>query len=150
VMRTDRTVDQVMVTIPKTLDASSTVSTVRAALANDHVHMVLLVDGRRLLGTVTAADLASAVDPDSPAVAFSSLRGRIVQPGRPVRVVMASMVATGRRRLAVVDDDHRLLGLLCLKRTLDGFCTDDGVRARAAERAQMAPNPHPAYGRSRH
>ena len=39
----------------------------------------------------------------------------------------------GTRRLAVVDDDGDLLGLLCLKRTLDGFCSDADVRARALE-----------------
>jgi hypothetical protein len=42
---------------------------------------------------------------------------------------------TRRVRLAVVDDDGVLTGLLCLKRKLTGFCTDADVAARAAERA---------------
>jgi hypothetical protein len=44
------------------------------------------------------------------------------------------MRAQSTRRLAVVDGTGRLVGLLCLKRTLDGFCSDADVRARAVER----------------
>jgi hypothetical protein len=36
----------------------------------------------------------------------------------------------GRRRLAVVDADGALLGLLCLKASGDGFCSDDGIASR--------------------
>ena len=39
-------------------------------------------------------------------------------------------------RLAVIDEECRLLGLLCLKRTRLGFCSDADVQARAAERQQ--------------
>jgi len=136
-MSAHQTVARVMLTIPKTLNLSATVDIARAALADDHVHMLLLVDDGKLFGTITAGDLVSADDPDSPAVAFSSLRGRIVRPDQQASVVQASMIATGRRRLAVVDEDLRLHGLLSLKRTLAGFCTDEGVRARAAERADI-------------
>ena len=45
-----------------------------------------------------------------------------------------AMQASGDRRLAVVEDDGRLLGLLCLKRSGDGFCTDAGVAERRAAR----------------
>ena len=37
------------------------------------------------------------------------------------------MITTGIRRLAVVDGDLRLLGLLCLKASRTGFCSDEGV-----------------------
>ncbi len=40
------------------------------------------------------------------------------------------LVRSGRRRLAVVGSDGRFLGLLCLKRTHQGFCSDLDVRAR--------------------
>jgi hypothetical protein len=36
----------------------------------------------------------------------------------------------------VVDSDHRLLGLLCLKRHLGGFCSDDGVAERRRARRE--------------
>jgi len=41
------------------------------------------------------------------------------------------MIATGRRRAAVTSADGRLLGLLCLKASQAGFCSDQDVRARA-------------------
>jgi len=44
------------------------------------------------------------------------------------------MSRTGRRRLAVVDDGGVLVGLLCLKRTGRGFCSDLDVASRAASR----------------
>jgi hypothetical protein len=40
------------------------------------------------------------------------------------------MLAAGLRRLAVVDGQGSLLGLLCLKRHLGGFCSDADVAAR--------------------
>ena len=41
------------------------------------------------------------------------------------------MTATGRRRAAVTSADGQLLGLLCLKASQAGFCSDQDVRARA-------------------
>ena len=35
-----------------------------------------------------------------------------------------------RRRLAVLDDSGRLIGLLCLKGNGTGYCADDGRRGR--------------------
>lgn len=43
-------------------------------------------------------------------------------------------LARGLRRLAVVDEAGRLEGLLCLKRTATGFCSDRDVASRARER----------------
>jgi hypothetical protein len=48
------------------------------------------------------------------------------------------MTATGRRRAAVVSDDGRLLGLLCLKASRAGFCSAQDVRARALGAADPA------------
>jgi hypothetical protein len=47
---------------------------------------------------------------------------------------MVEMIAGGQRRRAVVDDEGRLLGLLCLKASGRGFCADADVAARARER----------------
>ena len=62
-----------------------------------------------------------------------------------------AMLAAGGRRLAVVDHRLRLLGLLCLKRSGLGFCSDRDVAARAlANGAPFAPAPIPtSAGRSR-
>jgi hypothetical protein len=40
------------------------------------------------------------------------------------------MTQTAQRRAAVVDDSGRLLGLLCMKKTGTGFCSDQDIRQR--------------------
>jgi hypothetical protein len=65
------------------------------------------------------------------AVALGRLAGRTVSAGASVAEVRWAMTATGRRRAAVTSADSRLLGLLCLKASRAGFCSDQDVRARA-------------------
>ena len=48
-----------------------------------------------------------------------------------------AMTAAGRRRAAVISADGRLLGLLCLKVSRAGFCSDQDVRARALGEADL-------------
>ena len=52
--------------------------------------------------------------------------------------VRRAMTETGRRRAAVTSADGRLLGLLCLKASRAGFCSDQDVRARALGEADRA------------
>lgn len=110
-----------------------TAAEARQVFEDDHVHALLVVDGGRLLAVVQRSDLVGA-SPGRPAASFGRLEGRVVDPDAELEPLRRRMVACGTRRLAVVDDD-RLLGLLCLKSSGEGFCTDDGVAARAAERA---------------
>lgn len=125
-----RTVAELAVTEPKTLPATATVAAARDALLDDHVHLVLLVADGELRGTVDRADLTG--DPARGALEVARLEGRTVDAAEPVLAVHRAMVATGRRRLAVVDG-RRLVGLLCLRADGRGFCTDAGVAARAAD-----------------
>lgn len=125
-------VRDVMLTEPKTLPAGASVDDARAVLAGDHVHMVLLTQGATLLGTLTGADLVD-VPADEPALAWSVLSGRTVPPDASAGVVLGLLVRASSRRLAVVDADRTLLGLLCLKRSGTGFCSDTDVAARAAD-----------------
>jgi hypothetical protein len=55
---------------------------------------------------------------------------------------MSALLLEKRRRLAVVDHTGRLLGLLCLKHDGRGYCTDEGIRARATEARRSALNQH--------
>jgi CBS-domain-containing membrane protein len=123
-----------MVTTPKLCGPESTVSVVRDLFADDHVHAVLIVDAGVLVAVVERGDLAADLAANSRAAPAGRLAGRIVSPGAPLQRTRRLMLATRRRRLAVVDDNRALLGLLCLKRHGNGFCTDAHVRARAAER----------------
>ncbi|TCK25892.1 CBS domain-containing protein [Pseudonocardia endophytica] len=117
-----------MLRFPKTCGPRTSVADARALLADDHVHALLVVDGGVLLAVVEGADLAGAGD--GAAAHAGRLDGRVVGPRDDLAAVHRRMADARIRRLAVVDDERRLLGLLCLKRSGRGFCDDDGVRAR--------------------
>lgn len=125
-------VGDVMIRHPKVLAPDATVREVRAVLRDDHVHMVLLVSDGLLHGTLVREDLMAAPGGDR-ALELSRLVGRTVGPDAPAELVRQRLVGGGLRRLAVVDRQGRLLGLLCLKRRQTGFCGDADVAARAAE-----------------
>ena len=127
----DRTVGEVVVRFPKTLDAGATVAIALGELEDDHVHMLLLTRDGLLLGTLVPADLVAAPASD-PALRYATLAGRTIGPTVPADEALHLLVARDERRRAVVDDDGRLIGLLCLKRRGTGFCSDDDVAARHA------------------
>lgn len=124
------TVDEVMVRRPKWSPADATIADVRALFVDDHVHMALLVREDRLMGAVLRADLDVSTGSGEPALTLARLEGRTVTPGSCLAPVRSRMIATGQRRLAVVDHDGRLMGLLCLKRAHHGFCSDQDVASR--------------------
>ena len=129
-----RSVADAMITRPHLHSAGTTVAEARAALTDSHVHLLLLVDDGHLLGTVERDDLHEVADGTGQALHVSRLDGRTLGPDQPLEVAYAELVAAAQRRRAVVDAGGRLLGLLCLKGSGSGFCTDDGVAARAVER----------------
>jgi hypothetical protein len=67
---------------------------------------------------------------DDPARPLAVLAGRTIHPAASEDVALRALVASDARRLAVVDDDGLLVGLLCLKRRRTVFCCDDDLRAR--------------------
>jgi CBS domain-containing protein len=106
--------------------------------ARQKTHLLVLVEHGVLVSTVVRDDVEGRTDPATPARDVGTLAGRTVPADLPLGELQEQMVTTGLRRLAVVDDDRRLLGLLCLKRSRTGFCTDEGVAAMRAERAATA------------
>jgi CBS domain-containing protein len=128
------TVADAMLTIPKTCPVPTTVAQARALFADDHVHALLVVERGRLVAVVDRADLVAAAA-GAPAHAVGRLAGRTVAREADLAATRERMRAGGRRRLAVVDAAGGLAGLLCLQRHGRGFCTDEGVRARARERS---------------
>jgi hypothetical protein len=127
-------VREVMLRHPKTLPARASIAQARAALNNDHVHLVLLTEGRKLVGTLTRTDLPPP-GTLGPALAWSMLVDRTVSPDTPTTVVHDLLIDQGIRRVAVVDADGSLLGLMCLKQRRTGFCSDADVAARSQSRA---------------
>jgi CBS domain-containing protein len=134
------TVAEVMLRNPTVHPADLTIGMARAAFdASPKTHMLLLAHDRVLVSTVVRADVGGDVDPGALAIGAGTLHERTVGPGALLEPTHADMRNRGVRRLAVADDSGRLRGLLCLKRSLTGFCTDDGVaemrRARATRPA---------------
>ncbi|WP_083970861.1 CBS domain-containing protein [Actinoplanes awajinensis] len=129
---TETTVREVMLRHPKTLPADASIVHARAALHNDHVHLVLLTEGRRLAGTLTRTDLPPP-GTLGPALAWSTLVDRTVSPDTPTAVVHGLMISRGSRRAAVVTADGSLVGLMCLKQRRTGFCSDADVAARSRD-----------------
>lgn len=129
------TVGDAMLRRPTVHPADLTVAAARSAFdASPKTHLLLLVRDGVLVSTLTRADLEVETGPTTPAAPLGSLVHRTVDPGVLLAPTHEAMVRHGVRRLAVVDPAMRLLGLLCLKRSRAGFCTDDGVAALRASR----------------
>ena len=127
-----RTVSEAMLTTPVRHPLSATVSEIRDFFRDDHVHAALIVGpAGRLAAVVERNDLSRHLAPEAAAVPLGQLTGRTVPAGAGLAETHRAMTVTGRRRAAVVNDDGRLLGLLCLKASRVGFCSEEDVGARA-------------------
>ncbi|MDI9933665.1 CBS domain-containing protein [Rhodococcus sp. IEGM 1354] len=123
-------VRDVMVKHPKMIGAATTLEQAAHHFADEHVHMLLVVEQSRLVGTLIRADLCEDLPPTSSAIMRSVLTGRCVRDDEPADAVLERMIRQGIRRLAVIDGTHQLAGLLCLKRSGRGFCSDTDVSSR--------------------
>lgn len=132
-----------MIAAPKTLPIETSIASVQAAFENSHVHMVLLTRDDVLYGALLRADLPMSLPPRVAALRLAlrlaTLKGRTILPDERIAAAHGRLVRSGQRRLAVVDGDNGLLGLLCLKRDQTGFCTNDGVAARRSTHTPPAP-----------
>ena len=128
-----------LLTNPAVHGRSATVGDLRRFFADDHVHVALVVECGLLLAVVERQDLDDNHRDDLPATGVGSLAGRTIAPDARLSVVLESMRLTGRRRLAVTDDEGRLLGLLCRKANGRGFCSEENVasRRRSVSRARV-------------
>jgi CBS domain-containing protein len=127
----------VVVRLPKTLSPDTTVDQARAAFHDDHVHMLLITnDQGLLLGTLVRDDLAEPHKGAAPALEHAVLQDRTISPDTSASDALRLMQARAERRRAVIDPDGHLLGLLCLKRRRDGFCSDADVLSRTSTTQQ--------------
>ena len=111
---------------------------IRDFFRDDHVHAALIVSPAGYLEVVVERDdIAGCQALDAAAAPLGRLAGRTVPAGASVAEVRRAMTTTGRRRAAVTSADGRLLGLLCLKASRAGFCSDQDVRARALGEADL-------------
>ena len=121
-----------MLTTPARHPLAATVREIRDFFNDSHVHAALIVSPAGYLAAVVErVDIAESQPPDAAAAPLGRLAGRTVAPGTSLAEVQRTMKTTGRRWAAVTSDDGTLLGLLCLKASQAGFCSDQDVRARA-------------------
>ena len=130
VLTPSRTVAGAMVARPKVHRPTATVAELRAFFRDDHVHMALLVEHGKLIGTVERADLERNLGGATAALSIAKLEGRTIAPGATLSDARKAMKRDRRRRLAVANTEGRLLGLLCLKASGLGFCSDADVTSR--------------------
>ena len=134
-----RTAAEVMLTTPARHPLSATVGEIRDFFRDDHVHAALIVSPAGYLEAVVERDdIAECGALDAAVAPLGRLAGRTVSARAALAEVRRAMTATGRRRAAVISADGRLLGLLCLKASQAGFCSDQDVRARALGKADPA------------
>ncbi|MGH3304899.1 MAG: CBS domain-containing protein [Streptosporangiaceae bacterium] len=131
------TVADVMVRHPKLCHEDSTAGDVRQLFADDHVHAILIMSGTRLLTVIDRADLGPEAADSEPAARLGRLNGRVIAPTASADAALQQLILSDRRRLAVAGPDGTLLGLLCLKRSGTGLCSDESVRQRHRERLQQ-------------
>ncbi len=131
------TVADAMLTVPTTLGVEISLADARRALVDTHVHMLLLTRGGILHGTLVRDDLLPELDPRRPAVTLARLTGRTITPDRPLAEARRLLDRSMARRLAVTDDAGQLLGLLCLNRTRQRYCTDADVLARTRDAQRL-------------
>ena len=127
-----------MLTTPVRHPLSATVGEIWDFFRDDHVHAALIVSpAGHLAAVVERDDIADGQALDAAAAPLGRLAGRTVPAGASLAEVHQAMIATGQRRAAVISADGRLLGLLCLKASQRGFCSEQDVRARALGKADL-------------
>jgi CBS domain-containing protein len=129
-----RTAAEAMLTTPARHPLSATVGEIRDFFRDDHVHAALIVSPAGYLEAVVERDdIVGCQVLDAAAAPLGRLAGRTVPPEACLTELHRVMIATGQRRAAVTSADGRLLGLLCLKASQRGFCSDQDVHARARD-----------------
>jgi CBS domain-containing protein len=117
------TVAEVMISRPKTLPATATVADARRLFENPSVRTALVAEDGRYVGELTRSDI-DGLDDDAPISAAAATGAGTVEQDATVAAALERMDAAGTDRLAVVDADGALRGLVCLSRSHGHLCTD--------------------------
>ena len=109
------------------LPASATIGEVRDwfAASSSH-HLAVLIDGERYAGSLTLEELGGDLDPGRPATDVAA-DGPTVAAGAPAKEGQDVALQTQARRVPVVDEDGRLLGVIAITSDLKSFCGTGGI-----------------------
>jgi CBS domain-containing protein len=113
------TVGDVMVRMPKTLPADVTVADARASLERASVKVLLLVDGERFCGPVTA--IPADARPEEPARRYLDETLPVAGEEMPAAAALELLERRASGRIVVLDGE-RLTGLVCLTADGERFC----------------------------
>ena len=101
---------------------SATVGELREWFAVKESHrLALLADDGRYVGSLVADDIAADADPGRPARELARSRPTVA-PGDPARRGEKLALSTPARRVPVVDEAGRLVGIVAITPDLQGFC----------------------------
>jgi CBS domain-containing protein len=117
------TVGEIMISKPKTLPSTATVADARRLFENPGVRTALIVEDGRYAGELTREDVDGEDGGRAVAGLASSAAGTAAHDDT-VAAALERMDAAGTDRLAVVDRDGALRGLVCLSRSHGHLCTD--------------------------
>ncbi|MDQ3881023.1 MAG: CBS domain-containing protein [Chloroflexota bacterium] len=114
----ERTIRDVMTPNPSTLSADSTVAEAAKLMKREDVGVIPLVEGERLVGTVTDRDItirvvAEGKDPTSVSIREVASTDLVtVDPQQNLAEALRLMAEHQVRRLPVVEEDGRLVGIV--------------------------------------
>jgi CBS domain-containing protein len=121
-----RTAADVMHPTLTTVPADATVAELSAYFAiSSSRRLAVLVDGERYVGAIGADELAAAHTDPAAAARELVRRDPTVSPTNPAAAARDQALATPSRRVPVVDDDGRLVGVVAIDKHLAGFCGTD-------------------------
>ena len=113
-----KSIQEFMTSNPSAIDAGGSIASAAKIMRDENVGLVPIVDGERVVGTVTDRDIAIRVvaegkDPQSGKVEeIASTELVTVKPQEDLDEALRLMASHQVRRLPVVDEDGRLVGVV--------------------------------------
>ena len=117
-MATQRSIREVMTANPSSVEPATPVAQVAQLMQQENVGSVPIVEGGKLVGTITDRDItirivAEGKDPQSTTVGEVASRDLVtIDPQQDLDEVLRLMAKHQVRRLPVVEEDGRLVGIL--------------------------------------
>jgi CBS domain-containing protein len=111
-------VRELMTSNPTTIESGGTVAEAARKMRDEDAGIIPIVDGDRLVGTITDRDVAISVvaegkDPESTTVGEVASRDLVtIDPQQDLDEALRLMAQHQVRRLPVVEEDGRLVGIL--------------------------------------
>ena len=113
-----KTIQEVMTANPRTVTTAAPIADAAQVMKSEDVGVVPITDGDRLVGVITDRDVTIRVvaegrDPQATTVGEIASRGLVsVDPQQPLDEALRLMAQHQVRRLPVVEEDGRLVGIV--------------------------------------